>query len=140
MSANASTTKPLVIFDGTCGFCSRLVVFALNHDARGELVFCSNISPYGVRMLHQFKLEQLSRDTLIVIADGKALLRSDAAIYIAQHLRPPYRYFQYARFIPRLVRDTGYRIVAAVRHRLTSSVDVCALLPPEQQVRIITDG
>jgi predicted DCC family thiol-disulfide oxidoreductase YuxK len=133
------TQKPVVIFDGTCGFCSRLVVFALTHDARGELVFTSNTSPYGVRLLNTWKLGELSRDTLIVIAEGRAFIRSDAAVYIAQHLRAPYSYGSLLRYIPLPVRDFGYKVVAAVRHRLTRNEDACALLPPEQQARIISD-
>jgi predicted DCC family thiol-disulfide oxidoreductase YuxK len=137
--SDKSTRRPVVIFDGSCGFCSRLVVFALTYDARGELVFTSNTSPFGVRLLKQFALEGHSRDTLIVIDGDRAFIRSDAAIYIARHLRAPYRYFVCLKFVPRLVRDFGYRVVAHVRHRLAGSTDVCSLLPPEQQARIITE-
>lgn len=139
MSDSAPLPNPIVIFDGTCGFCSRLVRFVLRYDARGELLFTSNTSRFGARLLSEFKLESLSADTLIVIAQRKALLRSDAAIFISQHLRAPYRYCEYLRFIPRVLRDLGYRVVARIRHHLASSVDVCELLPPEQRVRVIVD-
>ncbi len=139
MSDSASSRGPVVIFDGTCGFCNRLVVFALKHDARGELIFTSNTTPFGTRLLSEFQLASLSKDTLIVVAEGQALVRSDAAIYIARHLRAPYRYCQYLRVIPRCIRDLGYRIVAGIRHRLASGIDVCALLPPEQQARIVEE-
>jgi predicted DCC family thiol-disulfide oxidoreductase YuxK len=39
--------------------------------------------------------------------------------------------------VPRFMRDLVYRMVAAIRHRLVSAQDVCELLPPEQQARII---
>ena len=139
MSDSASLRGPVVIFDGTCGFCSRIVRFALRHDIRGELLFTSNTSPFGKRLLSDYKLEALSADTLIVIADGRALLRSDAAIYIAAHLRAPYRYGEYLRYIPRIIRDVGYRVIARIRHHLASSVDVCELLPPEQRLRVIEE-
>lgn len=131
--------RPVVIFDGTCGFCSRLVSFILRHDARGELLFSPNSSPFGMKLLSSYNLVEASKDTIVVVAAERALTRSDATIYIAEHLRVPYSLFRYLRLIPRSLRDVGYRVVAASRKFLPGNTDACEFLPPDKRDRIVEE-
>jgi predicted DCC family thiol-disulfide oxidoreductase YuxK len=130
-------SSSIVIFDGTCGFCSRAVLFVLRYDARGELLFAANRSPFGAEVLARHGLLEESNHTIVVVDGARVLLRSDAALFIASHLRSPYSWLVMARFVPRFVRDLAYRMIASIRHRLVGAQDVCELLPPEHQARII---
>jgi predicted DCC family thiol-disulfide oxidoreductase YuxK len=132
-----SISSPIVIFDGTCGFCSRAVLFVLRHDARRELLFSANSSPYGSELLKKHGLLDESNRTIVVFHGDRVMLRSDAALFIASHLRPPYSWLAVTRMVPRFVRDAAYRLIASIRHHLASPQDVCELLPPEQLARII---
>jgi predicted DCC family thiol-disulfide oxidoreductase YuxK len=113
------------------------VLFVLKHEAQGKLIFAANRSAYGEGLLAKHGLVEESNHTIVVIDGGRALLRSDAALFIAAHLRKPYVWLVFTRFVPRIVRDMVYRMVASVRHLLGGAQDVCALVPPEQQARII---
>jgi predicted DCC family thiol-disulfide oxidoreductase YuxK len=134
--SSESCSPPVVIFDGTCGFCSRVVLFILKNDSRGELVFTSNSSHYGSSLLTQHGLVEESRKTIVVVVGERVLVRSDAVLFIAAHLRQPYAWLVAGRVVPRVLRDLVYRGIAAVRYLLASPKDVCELLPPEQQARI----
>ncbi len=128
---------PIVIFDGNCGFCSRTVLFILKHESRSELLFTANGSPYGLELLKRHGLVEESKHTIIVLDGARILLRSDAALFMASYLRPPYSWIAVTRIVPRFVRDLGYRLIASVRHLLAGAKDVCELLPPEQLARVI---
>lgn len=134
MSTHSS--QPIVIFDGVCGVCDRLVALALRNDLLGELVFTANSSEYGSALCKSLNLKDLSDRTIIVINGEDVLLRSDAVIFIARHLRAPYKYAAALRYIPKIVRDIGYRFVASIRRGFPLKRKVCDLLPVELRRRI----
>jgi len=134
---SSASYKAIVVFDGECGFCSSVVTFALRHEAAPGLIFTSNSSQWGRQLCARYALEAQAKDTIIVITDDTALIRSDAVIHMAKFLKPPFSFIRVVRFIPRPLRDAGYRCVAAIRHRLPGIGNQCEILPPEQQARIV---
>jgi predicted DCC family thiol-disulfide oxidoreductase YuxK len=130
------TAEPIVIFDGVCGLCNAFVRRVLQHDARGELVFTPNGSPFGAALSEKLQLTEESKHTILVVQGDRVLRRSDAIVFIAGHLKPPHSCLTWIRFIPRPIRDIGYRLVAAVRRLIPFNHEACELLPPELQRRI----
>lgn len=130
--------KPLVIFDGVCGFCNRFVALALRHDIRGELLFASNRSGVGLELCQKLELIKESSQTIIVVVGSQVLLRSDAVIFIAEQLEKPYCYFSIIRILPRFLRDLGYRLIASIRRLIPLNHEACELLPEEMKRRIIS--
>nr|HPI78557.1 DCC1-like thiol-disulfide oxidoreductase family protein [bacterium] len=49
---------------------------------------------------------------------GVVRLRSKAALYLARHLRWPWRFLYWMRWLPAFLGDLPYRLVAALRYRL----------------------
>ncbi len=132
-----STPNPVIIFDGVCGVCNRFVALSLKNDLHGELIFTPNRSEFGLRLCEQLGVSADSEQTIIVTTEAGVLMRSDAVIFIASHLRWPYNCMRWLRFIPRPIRDLGYRCVAALRRLIPGKHDACELLTPELQRRII---
>lgn len=130
------TTEPIVIFDGVCGFCNAFVRFVLRHDARGELVFTANGSQFGAALSERLHLTEESKHTILVVQGDQVLRRSDAIVFIARHLASPYSCLTWIRFIPRPIRDIGYRFIAAMRRLIPVNHATCEILPPELQRRI----
>ena len=56
-------------------------------------------------------------DSIMLICQGKVLLRSDAVLAIARGLRFPWPLLTVFRIVPRPIRDGAYRIVARNRYR-----------------------
>jgi predicted DCC family thiol-disulfide oxidoreductase YuxK len=131
-----SHSTPIVIFDGVCGLCNRLVVLCLKNDTRGQLLFTSNRSEFGTHLCRERGVLATSDRSIIVVTETEVLLRSDAIIFIANHLRWPYSCARWISFIPRPIRDLGYRCVAALRRLVPKNHDACELLPLELQARI----
>lgn len=126
---------PLVLYDGACGLCSRLVQAILRRDPAGRFHFASLQSPLGQRLLAEAGLPTRDFDTLVLIdAKGAAQQRSDAALGILSGL-PRWRWTAIGRAVPRLLRDAVYAWVARRRHRLFPRPTACAVLRPEWRAR-----
>src|SRR5271169_5172422 len=59
LSANPllATSPPLLVYDGSCGFCSRSVQFILRHERSHDLLFVTRDSPLGQQLRRHFHLE-----------------------------------------------------------------------------------
>jgi predicted DCC family thiol-disulfide oxidoreductase YuxK len=128
---------PLVLFDGVCGLCDRIVRAILSRDRAGRFHFAALQSDLGQRLLTEAGLATGDFDTLVLIdATGQVRLRSDAALGILAEL-PRWRWTRVARCLPRGARDAAYRWIARRRHRLFPPPAACAVPPPEWRRRVL---
>ncbi|HYC31095.1 MAG TPA: DCC1-like thiol-disulfide oxidoreductase family protein [Gemmatimonadales bacterium] len=134
----AGTGGPLLLYDGTCGFCAESVRFVLRHDRRGTLRFAPLQGAAGaaVRAANP-ELERV--DSMVWVeparagAPGGVYTRSDAALRVARYLGGGWHLARLGRLVPRPLRDAAYDLVARHRHRLTSGGPSC--LMPAANVR-----
>ena len=84
----ADSVNPILLYDGVCGLCNRLVRFVLKHDKRAQFRFASLQSDYAVRILQAQDLDPHDLDTLYYVDEfGKRLAaRSDAVISVLREL------------------------------------------------------
>ena len=128
---------PLVLYDGTCGLCARSVRWILRHEADHELMFAPIQGETTEGLRAKYPSIPQNVDTVILIADGKAHLRSKAFLYLGKHLRAPWRWIYAFRWFPGFLLDVGYRLVAALRYRMFGRVDSCELPSPENRARFL---
>ena len=82
---------PVVLYDGVCGLCNRLVRFILRRDPAGLFQFASLQSALAADILARHGADAGDLDTVYVVVNrgGEAeelLARSEAAILILMHL------------------------------------------------------
>jgi predicted DCC family thiol-disulfide oxidoreductase YuxK len=109
--------KPIIIFDGLCALCSGSAAFVLRHDAPGTFRLLAAQSSLGEALYRHYDLDPSDYETMILIADGVAWFRSEAAIRIAQGLGMPWSLVAVFRIVPRAWRDAAYMWVARNRIR-----------------------
>ena len=133
---------PVLLYDGTCGFCADSVQLVLRHDRRQTLRFASLQGAFGreVRARHP----ELSRaDTVAWLepaASGhpeRLLLRSDAALRVAGYLGGWFHLTRVAAVLPRRLRDAAYDLVARHRHQLSGDGPSCLVPAPEERGRFL---
>ena len=127
----------LVIFDGVCNLCTHSVQFILRHENDALFRFTTVQSATGTRIVRELGLNPDDVETFVVIADGRAYLRSDAAIRIARHLRGAWRWLGAVKFVPRPLRDWAYNVVARHRYRWFGRSDTCMVPTNEIRARFI---
>ena len=136
----SSPAGPIAYFDAECVLCNAAVEFVLAHERDEQLRFAALQSPAGARALAVGgRVGAGDPATLVVEADGRAYVRSDAALRLATHLRAPWRWVVVARVVPRPVRDAVYRLVARYRHRIFGRPSACRLPSPALRARLL-DG
>jgi predicted DCC family thiol-disulfide oxidoreductase YuxK len=132
--------SPILLYDGTCGFCAWSVQLVLRHDRRHTLRFASLQGDYGtgVRARHP---ELGGVDSIVWVAPNQGsageevAVRSDAALRVARYLGGWWTIVLVARVIPRPFRDALYDLVARNRHRLVRGGASCLLPGPEVRER-----
>jgi predicted DCC family thiol-disulfide oxidoreductase YuxK len=129
--------KVLVLFDGVCNLCNGAVQFIIKRDPEGKIVFSSLQSDFAASQLKKFGMDPGSLYSIIVIEKGSRLERSDAILAIASNLAGIWPMLKVFKFLPRLIRDGIYNLVAAYRYRVFGKQDSCMIPTPELRARFI---
>lgn len=87
----AASGHPILLYDGVCGLCNRLVQFILRRDAEGVFRFASLQSGLAGRILARHGADARDLDTVYVVVDyelpeEQMLPRSDAVIFILRQM------------------------------------------------------
>ncbi len=118
-------TRPLLVFDGVCGFCSRSMRFIAAHDRAQNLQFTAAQSALGQALFQHFRLSVADFETVLVLVDGKALGKRNAIAAIAQRLNWPWRVAAAYRTLPVTLADPLYDALARRRYHLFGRTEAC---------------
>ncbi len=110
--------KQIVLFDGVCNLCSRLVTFIAARDRMGKFTYVSLQSPYGQTLLHNFGLPDRDFDTVVYIKGEKCFLRSTAVLHILKDLGGIWKIAWIFIIFPAAIRDFFYHIISRSRYRI----------------------
>ncbi len=131
-----SMDKPIIFYDGDCGFCNKTVQFVLNHEKNSEIHFCALQSDFAKAFFEKLGIHEIDLSTFY-FWDGKKLhSRSTAALKVLNYLRFPYTLGKIGWICPGFIRDYIYNQIAKRRMRLVPSF--CALPTPSQAVRFLS--
>jgi predicted DCC family thiol-disulfide oxidoreductase YuxK len=137
------SANPLLLYDGVCGLCNRLVQFTLRHDDHDRFRFAALQSPIASRLLERHGASAADLDTFYVATNldqaGEQLLaRSDAAVFVLQELGGGWRVLgAIFRTLPRALRDAVYNRVARNRYKVFGKFDTCPLPDPRHRHKFL---
>lgn len=129
--------NPVILFDGHCALCHGFVRFVLRRDREGVFRFAALESEAGRALRAEHGLPPGDSDTVVVIADGRAFLRSDAVVAVAARLAWPWRALRWTAWVPRAWREAAYRWVARRRFRWRPRMETCPVPPPAWRDRFL---
>lgn len=141
MGVRPETDHPVILFDGVCNLCNWGVRFVIERDPDAEFRFAPLQSEPGARLLEACGRDPDQRDTWVLVEDGECYTKSDAVIRVARRLGGPYRLLSPFRYVPRLLRDAVYGLVARYRYDVFGRREECML--PEAGVAdrfLVGDG
>ena len=123
---------PVLLYDGVCRFCNRLVQFALRHDKEEIFRFASLQSSFGLRVLTQHSVDTSHMSTAYVLVsgdEGQALLQRSAVIlFLMDRLGGIWSVLaQIIGLLPLRMRDWAYNIIARHRYRFFGRYESCPL-------------
>ena len=145
MSATEPRSEPVLLYDGTCGFCAESVQLVLRHDRRKTLRFAALQGTFGaaVRARHP-ALEAVDSIVWVEPASSggseRVLVRSDAALRVAAYLGGWFTLARLGALVPRPVRQRAYDLVARHRHRLLADGPSCLVPSADARGRFLDPG
>ena len=116
----------LILFDGVCVLCSRGCGFVSKRDRRGYFRFVPMQLAEGRPLAEQLGINPDRPDSFAFVANGQAYVKSEAVLRIAREL-PRWQWTWLFHFIPRVIRDAIYDLVARNRYRWFGRRDACIL-------------
>ena len=135
-------TSPILLYDGTCGFCAESVQFVLARDRKGTLRFAALDSATGRDVLERHP-EVRGFDSVLLVEPADAtkperlFAHSSAALRLAAYLGGSWRLLQVARLVPSPIRDAVYRLIDRHRHRLSANGPVCVVPTARDRARFL---
>ena len=127
---------PILLFDGVCNFCNRMVNFAIRNDSKAKLRFAPLQSQTGIQLKEQFNVSP-DADTIVFIENGKAYTYARAAIRVCRYLDWPAKFLYAFIIIPRFISQPFYKWLARNRYKWFGKKDACMLPTPETKSRFL---
>ena len=116
----------LILFDGVCVLCSRGCGFVSKRDRRGYFRFVPLQLAEGRPLAEQLGINPDRPGSFAFVVNGQAFVKSEAVLRIAREL-PRWQWTWLFHFIPRMIRDAIYDLVARNRYRWFGRRDACIL-------------
>ena len=143
--------KNLILYDGVCKFCNTWVGVLLKLDKSGKFKYAALQSPSGKKALSLCNRSVNDLSSIVYIDDEldlnktpidsvkksnlKFYTKSEAIIQIVKKLGIPIQFVTY--FLPRILKDGFYDIVAQNRYSLMGKYDECKLYDIEYEDRFL---
>jgi predicted DCC family thiol-disulfide oxidoreductase YuxK len=125
--------KTILLFDGYCNFCSNTVQFILKHEKNNALFFASLQSETGVELLNRYHIDPAKTDSLVLIENDRAYVKSSAALRVSKHLKGLYPALSAFMIVPPFIRNWVYDFIARNRYKWFGKSDSCML--PDASVK-----
>jgi len=121
----------LLLYDGVCGLCSRLVRFMIRRDRRDRFRFAPLQGQMAAELLARFGRDASDLDTVFVVANAGSpsaflLDRGRAVLFVLRELGWRWAWTRPFAFLPTRALDAVYRWVARRRYRWFGRLEGCA--------------
>jgi predicted DCC family thiol-disulfide oxidoreductase YuxK len=133
----AAVDRPVLLFDGVCNLCNRLVRFVVRFDAEGTFLFAQLQSPVGRALLERCGRAPESLDTVVLVDGEDCVTKSTAALEVCRRLDGPWPLVSPLLAVPERVRDRAYEFVAAHRYRVFGRSESCQRPPSALRERFL---
>lgn len=127
----------IIVFDGVCVLCSGFYRFVLRHDHAQRFRFVTAQSDLGQALYAALNLPTEDFETNLVITDGQIHERLDAFAAAMAALGWPHRLLAGLRWLPRVIKDPLYHLIARNRYRIFGRADTCLMPTPQTETRFI---
>lgn len=127
----------IVFFDGVCNLCNSTIDFLMRHNTEETLKFSSLQSAFANKFLAQYSVDLNQLSTIYFYENGKLHQKSKAAFNISKHLNAPFRYLNFFSFLPKILTNFFYNLIAKNRYRLFGKKETCRIPTQAELKRFI---
>ncbi len=110
--------KPVLLVDSNCKLCSKSVQFIIKHGGEDKYNFYSLNSNEGREFLQKYNYPEDYSESIVLVENGKAYIKSDAALRVARNLNGILPVIYRFTIVPKRIRDSVYDFVSRHRHKI----------------------
>jgi predicted DCC family thiol-disulfide oxidoreductase YuxK len=125
----------VILFDGVCNLCNKVVQFVIKRDKKGSFKFASLQSTFGQQLLENFDLPTDNFNSFILFKKGRIYTRSTAALLVLKELPGVWLLLSALIIIPPFIRNAVYNTIARNRYKWFGKKQECWLPSPETKDR-----
>lgn len=131
--------KPLLVFDGVCVLCSRILRWVLWADQKKQQIqYATTQSDVGQASLKQHGYDtEIFETVLLIMPDGTLHVKCGVVIEVAKTLGGLWNGLRILSILPTSWCSACYDFVATRRYKWFGKSEYCALLPDKYKDRII---
>jgi predicted DCC family thiol-disulfide oxidoreductase YuxK len=135
--------RAVLLYDGHCGLCNRVVRFCARRDPAGRMRFVPLQSKAGRELLDRYGESPESLESAAIFLNAmtreeRFFHHSDAVAWALRQLRAPWNWFgRLVGWVPRFLREAGYWFVGRVRYAVFGRYPTCPLPSPEIRSRFV---
>ena len=129
--------KAIVLFDGVCNFCNSSVNHIIRLDRKDHFRFAPIQSETGKKFLAAHHIDPQKTDSIILIENGKAYVRSTAILRIHKQLGGLWSWLYGFIIIPPFLRNAVYDLVARNRYKWFGKKDSCMIPTAEMRGKFL---
>jgi predicted DCC family thiol-disulfide oxidoreductase YuxK len=127
----------IIVFDGVCNLCSGSVMFIVKRDHDAIFRFAPMQSNTGQELLKQYGMDPNDVQTILLVKNGRAYMKSNAALEIAKEFQGYWKLLVIFRFVPKMIRDWFYDLIADHRYRWFGKKEICMVPPDDVRERFL---
>jgi predicted DCC family thiol-disulfide oxidoreductase YuxK len=132
----AGVAKPVIFFDDVCVMCNGFVNLILRVDRQQQFLFAPLSGETASRLLPPLP-DDPSKWSMVYVDESGIHDQSDASLEVYRRLGGIWWLLSLARFVPRVIRNPVYRIIARNRYRWFGKRDTCRIPSPEERTRFL---
>ena len=137
-----TSTGPVVLYDGLCGFCDVSVQWVLRADTAGRYRFAALQGDTAAAILARHPEVPKDIDSILLVepdgAGGERVSWHSTAIFrLCAGLPGPWRALSWLGILPRFLTDLGYRLFARLRYYVWGRRESCRIPSPGERARFL---
>lgn len=138
-----SDGKTLILFDGRCGLCDRVVRFVLRRDRGDRFVFAPLQSPLGIELMSRHGHDARRLDTFAAVQDHglpteRVRVKGRAGILVLRQLGGIWSLAAVLGVLPTGLLDFVYDRIARNRFAWFGKVEACRVPTPAERAKFLT--
>ena len=134
--ASAGIAKPVIFFDDVCVMCNSFVDLLLRVDRRQRFFFAPLRGETAGKLLPPLP-EDASKWSMVYVDEAGIHDESDASLEVYRRLGGLWSLLSLARLVPRVIRNSVYRVIARNRYRWFGKRDTCRILSATERERFL---
>lgn len=112
--------RNIILYDGSCGFCSFWVQWVLKRDKNNKFYFASLQGEKGQKFLKDNNFNDEIFDTIYLIRNEEYFVKMNAVIEIGNELGGAYKGLKFFKILPENLANIIYDFIAKNRYKFSS--------------------